>query len=72
VHLNTNGDSYKLFVTPNSRQWYGGTEYSTENFEFSLYKIDSTGVMTEVQDTSGFKLILQHAGSPSITEMPYT
>lgn len=46
VQLITNQNSYKLQITPNTRIWYGGNNYSVDYHQVSIYKIDASGKQT--------------------------
>lgn len=46
VQLVINQNSYKLQITPNTRIWYGGNNYSVDYHQVSVYKLDASGKQT--------------------------
>lgn len=50
VSLVEGGSSYKLSILPNSRIWYGGTNYSTTTFKVEVKEITVSGDVNKVVD----------------------
>lgn len=57
VQLVINQNSYKLQITPNTRIWYGGNNYSVAYHQVSVYKLDASGKQTtDSIDLSSFQI----------------
>lgn len=59
VRLNTSGISYDFKCVPNSRIWYGGQNYSHNEFNAYLYEINSDGMRTQIDDFTKYSLYYQ-------------
>ena len=62
ISLNRSQESYMLQCIPNSRIWYGGTDYSTTMFSLKLFKINLSGQYEEINDFSNYKITYQFSG----------
>lgn len=70
VRFQLSEETYKLFISPNSRQWYGDNSYSTESYSASIYKINNLGQFSEVEDISGFSITIQSINSSNTHDYP--